>query len=294
VHRFWSRFSGPIIETVAPRRLLEVGAEFGWNSRNLLEYCVRSGSFLDIVEPMPLQSLRDQLEPYGPEHYALHVAKSLECIPGLESPDLVMLDGDHNWRTVYSELSLLRTNADSRGKTMPIVLAHDCAWPYARRDMYYDPEAFSEGERHPYAYKGILPGVPGLVDNGINEQFANAHLEGGPENGVLTAIEDFVAANPGHRLWTLPFFNGFGIIVPEERLTPELLALIEGFYSGESMLETCKALEADAMRVRAEMLADRRVLEQRSDALDRARALLARRTERIAELEKMLGSKASA
>ena len=288
MHRFWSRYSGPLIEAIAPRRIVEIGAEFGWNTRHLLDYCRRTNAFLDIIEPLPLQSLRDQLSPYGENHFCLHVGKSWDCIPTIAVPDVVMLDGDHNWRTVFTELSLLRTRAESSGQPMPIVLAHDCAWPYARRDMYYDPDAFREVHRQPYAYKGILPGISELVDNGVNAQFANALTEGGPENGVLTAIEDFVAANEGIKLWTLPFFNGLGIVAPDARLTPSITEVIESFYEPDALLQTCETIELEGMRLRAEMLTERRILEQRTEALERARDVLRRRAQRIAELEAQL------
>lgn len=285
MNRFWSRYTGPIIREVAPRRLVEIGADLGGNTQHLLAYCRETGAFIDIVDTVPSDSLRTVLGRFGPEQFALHVARSVDAIPAVPTPDVVMLDGDHNWRTVHAELSLFWSSARQRGLAMPIVLAHDCAWPYARRDMYYNPDDFTESERHPFAYKGMLPGISELVDEGINGSLANALHEGGPENGVLTAIEDFVAARDDIRLWTLPFFNGLGILVPDARLTPRLRGLIESFYTGDAMLEAAMAVEADGMRVRAGMLTERRQLQRRTEALMRARALLEQRGRRIAELE---------
>jgi hypothetical protein len=158
--------------------------------------------------------------------------------------------------------------------------------------MYYRPEDWREVERHPYAYRAIYPGVSELVDRGLNAQFANALEEGGSENGVLTAVEDFVAARGGVTLKVLPFFNGLGIIVPDARMTPELQALLDRFFSPPMLIEACQALEEDGMKVRVELLEQRRLLTQRTEALQRARRMLEERAARIAELEARLCERA--
>ena len=288
MHRFWNSYTRPLIETLQPCRLLEIGAEFGWNTRHVLEYCRRTGAHLDVVDTQPLKGLLDTLAPYAEAEYALHTGMSVEVIPQIAPMDFVLLDGDHNWRTVYTELNLLWAAAERGGVPPPVVIAHDCAWPYARRDMYYAPDDWREVERHPYAYRAIYPGVSELVDRGLNPQFANALEEGGPENGVLTAIEDFVAARGGVTLKVLPFFNGLGIIAPEARMTPKLQALLDRFFSPAMLLEACKALEADGMKVRVDLLEQSRLLTQRTEALQRARGMLEQRAAHIAELEHRL------
>jgi len=271
MHRFWKRYIKPVIETVAPEQLLEVGAEFGWNTEPLLAYCGLTGAKLDVVDPAPHPALYDVLAKY-PEEHRFHALKSLVAIPRLPPADLVLLDGDHNWFTVYNELQLLYQRAAACGVAPPIILFHDIAWPYARRDMYYDPEGLNEADRHPYAYRGMLPGQSELTDAGINGQFANALHEGGPRNGVLTGVEDFCAScGVEAKLYLLPFFNGLGILLPEARKTPSLQAVIDGFLSPESLLETCMILEKDGMMVRAELAAANVVSSNRKAALARLR-----------------------
>lgn len=293
MNRFWNRYTGPIIRQIKPRRILEIGAEAGLDTRHLLAHCRDTGCHLDIIETRPSQELIELLGLFGSEVCSLHVGKSTDLIDRIAAPDVVMLDGDHNWHTVYTELGMFKRQALADGQPIPLILAHDCAWPYARRDMYYNPDDFDDTQRRPYAYKGILPGVSALVDNGMNGWYANALHEGGVQNGVLTAIEDFVVASGGILLRTLPFFNGLGIIMPEERRTPELDALVDSFYSSDMLLETCKALEEDGMQMRAALYEERRRLEVRTDALERARRLLAERNTRIAELEAALAERAS-
>jgi hypothetical protein len=276
MNRFWPRYIKPIIETVAPQQMLEVGAEFGWNTEKLLEYCRLNGARLDIVDPAPHEALHGVLARYDNE-YSYHPLKSLDAIPKLQPAQLVLLDGDHNWYTVFNELQLLYLRASACGQPPPIVLFHDIAWPYARRDMYYDPNGLNPADRHPYAHRGMLPGQSELTDSGLNGHFANALHEDGPRNGVLTGVEDFRAScGVETSLHLLPFFNGLGILVPEVCMTPALQTLIAGFFSSESLLETCKILEKDGMMVRAELATLKTVLSNRTAALARAREQLDR------------------
>lgn len=274
MNRFWERFIKPIIETVRPAQMLEIGADRGWNTQYLLAYCHQTGAHLSIIDPAPAPELAGRLAQYGPEytHYPL---KSIDAIPHITAPDLALIDGDHNWHTVFSELTLLFSRAAANGAPMPITLFHDIAWPYGRRDMYYNPDNLDPENRHPYAYRGMIPGHPDLVDDGMNGSFANALHEGGPQNGVLTAIEDFIASITIEiRFYTLPFFNGFGVLVPAERMTPQLQSLIDGFFSAESLLQSCKDLERDSLFLRTELARTQMKLMRRTDALRRAQALL--------------------
>lgn len=271
MHRFWKGYAKPIVEVLLPGRILEIGAEFGQNTERLLEYCRLNGAQLDVVEPKPTAALQQVLARYPAEH-RLHVSKSLNAISNLPPADLVMLDGDHNWFTVYNELQQLYLRAGKCGKAPPVVLLQGIAWPYGRRDMYYDPGSIGADDRHPYAFRGILPEQPELSDSGINGRFANAMYEGGLRNGVLTAVEDFrVSCGAETSLHLLPFFNGMGILVPEDRMTPALQAVIDGFFSPESLLETCRLLECNVMTVRAELAALEVVLSNRTAALARMR-----------------------
>jgi hypothetical protein len=275
MHRFWASHIKPIVETLAPRRIIEVGAEFGWNTRHLLDYCRATGCRIEIIDPAPHPALHEVRAAY-PEEHVYHPLKSVDALPLVAPADLVLLDGDHNWHTVYSELNLIFIRAAESRLRPPVVLFHDVAWPYARRDMYYDPMSLLDADRHPYAYRGMLPGSADLTDAGLNGHFANALREGGPRNGVLTAVEDFKASSSvPMALYQLPFFNGLGMLVPDIRMTPALQMVIDGFFSGPALMEVCTRLERDGMTVRAELATTLAKLTQKAEALSRARSLIA-------------------
>lgn len=294
MNRFWQRYIHPIFETAQPRKIMEIGAEYGWNTRQILSYCRATGAHADIIDPAPMPALREELAKFGPTEYRFLALKSLAAIPQLESPDIALIDGDHNWATVFGELNLLTARAEQNGKLPPIVLCHDAAWPYARRDMYYNPDDLDGFQRHPFSYKGMLPDQSELTEAGVNGWLANATHEGGPRNGVLTAIEDFVASSSGEwSLRKLPFFNGLAIVVPAQRMTDKLQAVIDGFFSGEAMLDAAKALEADCVQLRAMLCRTETSLTRRTEALQRARSLLESQQQRITELEATLTATSS-
>ncbi len=289
MQRFWDRYIKPIFETIEPKRVLEIGADAGWNTRNILSYCRATGARADIIDPAPAPLLHAVLADY-PEEHTYHRLRSVLAIPALEAPDIALIDGDHNWWTVYRELELLYGLATDRKAAPPIILLHDVAWPYARRDMYYKPEAIHVTERHSHAHVGMLPGVSELVETGINGVLANATHEGGPRNGVLTALEDFIASTGVDvTFYQLPFFNGLGILIPRELMTSPLQALVDSFYTPESLLEACGELERNSMHLLAQLTQTQTLLTRRTEALRRARELLAQKTGELDTMHRLNG-----
>ena len=121
-----------------------------------------------------------------------------------------MIDGDHNYFTLSEELRLIGEAAGER--PLPLLLFHDVCWPHARRDTYYAPERIPEDQRQPLGHNvGLSPREPGTDPRGLPFIWA-AEREGGPKNGTLTAIEDFLGPRESTRLAVVPAFFGFGII----------------------------------------------------------------------------------
>ncbi|MFZ5746593.1 MAG: class I SAM-dependent methyltransferase [Pseudomonadota bacterium] len=176
------------------RDIAEVGAEFGGMSQLLAAYARATGGSLTSIDPAPKQLFLDWAEA-TPE--VRHIAKpSLEAMPELANIDAWMLDGDHNYYTVLHELKLADRLSKRDGKPL-LAFLHDVSWPCGRRDFYYAPDRIPAEHRHPYSWEagislddnGVLP--PGRGFRGAG-QFAVALHAGGPRNGVMTAVEDFI------------------------------------------------------------------------------------------------------
>ena len=188
---FWEQAIRPLLEAAAPRQIVEVGVGKGVTTRALLAYAAEHGALVHAVDPRPELDLAELQGEFGAT-LKVHRERSLAALPGIVDPDVVLLDGDHNWYTVLHELRLLARARRDGG--FPLTLLHDVDWPYGRRDLYYEPDEIPEGCRQPFKRAGMAPGKAELVeDGGLNPKFANALYEGGPRNGVRTAVEDFLA-----------------------------------------------------------------------------------------------------
>ena len=92
-------------------------------------------------------------------------------------------------------------------------------WPYARRDLYYDPDNIPADERRPFEYRGIHPDSEELVDEGINGHLANAKLPAANHSGVRGAVEDFLEeSSQGWKLFDVGGEHGLGVLVAKEVL----------------------------------------------------------------------------
>jgi len=211
------------LDAARPRRVVEIGAYAGDVTRLLLEWAEGRGADVVAIDPAPEPALV-QLAAERADLQLLE-APSIAALTQIECPDAVIIDGDHNYHTVTEELRLIAEAA--AGRMLPLLLLHDVCWPHARRDDYFAPEEIPAEARQPYvAGAGLMPGEPGLVPGGLPFRYA-ARREGGPRNGVLTAVEDFAAAHDGLRLAVVPAFFGLGVVwdttAPWARAVAEVL-----------------------------------------------------------------------
>lgn len=216
MYRFFESTIRPLLDAV-PRldSMVEVGAERGRHTAQMLPYVRARGAHLHVIDPE---------SSFNASHYSrqwegistLHERLSHDVLPSLDPPpDVVFLDGDHNWYTVFEELCIL----DRICEDWPLTFAHDVEWPYGRRDMYYAPNRVPAEYRHPYAESGIVRGQSDLSPSGVNGMMLNAEHEGGPRNGVLTALEDFLEETERDlMLFTVSGNNGLGIVLDRRRL----------------------------------------------------------------------------
>jgi len=255
-----------LIEAASPAALLEVGAYAGDLTRLLLDLSAPWGGRVTAIDPFPQEEL-EALAAGRPE-LDLVRAPSFEALKTIARPDLAVVDGDHNYYTVSEELRLI---AAASGERLPLLLLHDVGWPHGRRDSYYSPEAVPEEYRQPMVEAApLFPGEPGVYCDGLSYTWAAAR-EGGPRNGVLTAVEDFVAEREGLRIAIIPPFFGLAVVWPEDASWTDAVAGIAAKWDRDPVL-----LRAEDNRVHhlAEAHVYRRRAERLEERLERQEQLL--------------------
>jgi len=227
----------PCLDAAGARSVAEIGAYAGDVTRLLLDWASGVNARVVSIDPSPQAALL-QLAQQQHNLELVHET-SLTALARIEVPDAVIIDGDHNYYTVTRELTTIYER--SRDRRLPLLLFHDVCWPHARRDDYFDPKQIPEHARHPYvAGASLFPGRPGLTPGGLPFRFAAAR-EGGPRNGVLTAIEDFITAHQRLRLAVVPAFFGLGVVWDSEAPWAGALAGILEPWDRNPLLERLEA-----------------------------------------------------
>ncbi len=267
----WDVAIAPVLAAARVRRVVEIGALRGETTVKML-HDLGPDAVLHVIDPVPDFDPSEHERQFAGRYY-FHEALSLDVLPTLEPMDAALIDGDHNWYTVYNELKLLSEGARRAGAPLPVLILHDVLWPYGRRDLYYAPEQIPEEFRQPYDQKGMRPGTKQLIGRGgLNPTMHNAEDEGGPRNGVMTALDDFIAEydRPVRRVH-LPIYFGLAIVVEEERLArePALAAALDRLESDDGRFDLLQV--AEEVRLRA-MIFQHNVFFQRSEQVERATA----------------------
>lgn len=230
---FWEAVIKPLLSVAKPKTLVEVGAEEGGHTQQLAKWASERRATLHVIDPVPRFDV-EVFERTYPARFVMHQALSLEALPGIQAPDVVLLDGDHNWYTVIEELRIIGRSA----KHWPVTLVHDVEWPYGRRDMYYSPDNVPAEHRQPFERSGMRPRVSRLSADGFNPGYANAVHEGGPRNGVLTAVEDFMDESPHDlHLFCVRGPAGLGLLVDAKTLKTRVGRAVEHFHDQAYALE---------------------------------------------------------
>lgn len=288
MQRFWGTVVGPIFEIVRPEVIVEIGSDQGYNTKNLLGFCEKTGATLHVIDPALGYDAAEWQREHG-EHLIFHDDLSLNALPQIEGFDAVLIDGDHNWYTVFNELKLIERLCEERSREFPLVMLHDICWPYGRRDLYYDPETIPEEYRKPHERKGMLPGVTGLVEEGgMNRHLYNAIREGEPREGVLTAVEDFLGQTSNRlELLTAPGINGLGILVPsrlkEENV--ELARFVENLEFSPFVERYIAMVEWDRQSLEIRRQGEVRELNEQ---LRQTRQRLTKERQKVRDLRKVL------
>ena len=134
---------------------------------------------------------------------------TLNVLPNLSNYGAIFINDDPNWFTVYNELNVIKQNNDE----FPLVFVCNNVFPHKRRDSYIDPEIIPENFRNDFSnkfdYKNIY----------LSDDFYHAIEENTPQNGVFTAIEDFLAENQSIGVMNIKFANGITVLYPKNNIS---------------------------------------------------------------------------
>jgi Methyltransferase domain len=246
----WSTIICPLLRALDAGPIVEIGAYEGETTFLLAQLAAERGITLHVIDPDPAFDIADLQDRFG-DCFRFHQAKSHDALEQIGPVAAALIDGDHNWYSVHGELERLERTASSDGVSFPLVMFHDVEWPYARRDMYWNPDAIPEEWRKPWSRSGIRWGQRGLDDSGfgLNHGMPHASEEGGPRNGVLTAVEDFVEdASGAVELRVVYGGHGLGVLAPRKLLesNSEVRRQWNYLWSSEFLKEQTRQLSAVA------------------------------------------------
>lgn len=255
------------LDAIGAKTVVEIGAFHGKSTTEMLEWADRAAAEVIAVDPAPQPDLK-QIAAQRPE-LELVEATSHVALATLPDADAIVIDGDHNYFTLSEELRLIWERAP--GAELPLLVLHDIGWPLARRDGYYAPERIPTEHRQPLARDTYLaPDEPGVAADGM--PFACvAEREGGPRNGILTAVEDFLDGHPELDFAKIPAFFGLGVVWHPEAPWAEAVARVVAPWDRNPVLER---MEANRVRHMVERYRMTRRLEIASDRNEEGEALL--------------------
>lgn len=172
-----------------------------------------------MVDKVTMDSILEYCNLYGAEFVevdsGVNVDKevvndsNLNLLSKLSNYDAIFLNDDPNWYTLFNELRIIKENNNE----FPLVFICHNVFPHKRRDSYKDPNSIPEEFRHEYSkelnYKGF----------NIQDGFYHAIEKNTSNNGVLTAIEDFLDENSSISVMDIKLLNGITILYPENNIS---------------------------------------------------------------------------
>jgi len=225
-----------IYKIINPKHIVEIGSETGSSLSKILEWIAPRNGKISTIDPFPSELVKKLKTQYENE-LDIYQDKSLNALDKIKiRADAYVLDGDHNYYTVFNELKKIKK---LQGDTYFIAILHDIGWPCGRRDQYYNPSDIPKESIHPFTYdQGVTLGNPGVIDGGFrgNGAFATALNEGGHKNGVLTAVEDFIKIYNDFEMINIPAIFGVGILFSKNHPKARELNKHLEFYHNNSLL----------------------------------------------------------
>ena len=293
MYRFWKHLTLPLLDTQKPKVIVEIGSQGGANTRLLCQFCSENKAVLHTIDPKPAFDVPAMEKEFG-KCLCVHQDLSLNVLSAINKIDVVLIDGDHNWYTVYNELKMLADSAARDGRAFPVVLLHDICWPYSYRDLYYDPATIPQSFRHEYAQKGLMPDEKGTTEAGLNSHLYNALVEGGPKNGVLTAVEDFLLEiKEPMRFYTIPAFHGYGILISDSRMvvSPDISKALSHLLPSKAFCSFMADLEKDRIKLLASLAQNNHILTNIKAAIAEKELVIAEKDQTIINAKAVIAEK---
>jgi hypothetical protein len=214
IAELWPIIEG-LLDISEAKSAVETGVAWARTARKFCEWAAARGEGYEYtaIEPIIGPELAQLMEDYPAMRVVVDL--SFDALRHVRGKDLYILDTDHNYHTVYTELALVAEhNPDPH-----IICVHDIGWPWGRRDGYGNKLLMPPEAIQPHTENaGLRIGEPGVTPDGRGWRgnFVCATHEGGPRNGVLTAVEDFLKAHKDYALFKVMGVFGLAVLVRKD------------------------------------------------------------------------------
>ena len=288
MHRCFAIVVEPLVVALASPTIAEVGAGHGRLTTRILRAATHGDLTIHAIDPSPAPALLE-LARTDPR-VAVHATAGVEALGRIGAVDLVVLDGDPNWATTVAEIEVVVARSREAGVAAPVIVVHNVHWPFGRRDGYHAAAVPVAPLRRPAVAAGLTPGRSRPGDHGLRPVPFVALDEGGARNGVMTAVEDFVAGDRARwDLVELPGFGGTAVLADQARVAhdPRLRGVLAALRAPDAVRRAGR--RAEAGRIEAELRAlalatdgeaALDALRARTDALERELTAATSRAER--------------
>ncbi len=178
---FWKPVLAPVLAAAEVRRVVEIGALRGDNTREIIE-TLGPDAVLHVIDPVPGFDPSEHEREF-PGRYVFHQALSLDVLGDLAPVDAALIDGDHNWYTVFHELRLLTEGAHAapRARRCRCWCCTTWAGPTTGATSTTTTTPCRSSSATRTVGRGMRPGRSELVaTGGMSAGLWNAEHEGGP------------------------------------------------------------------------------------------------------------------
>jgi len=208
------------LELLRPSSICEIGANRCENTIFLMESTEDVGTSIDVVD------LKISRECRGIESCSrinFFEMPSLQYLKIKNSSELYIIDGDHNYQTVSSELQIIAQNNECK-----CIILHDTGWPAAYRNFYYDRCQLVVEEE--LDSNNLLSPFENNIGRGVLFTSHFSSHEGGERNGVRCAVENFLETSiRTWVVWTIPSILGLTILIDSSLLSKDQMRCLDIF-----------------------------------------------------------------